>query len=211
MTNKLIKRKEYIAILACSIIFFMLLWMVESGTASIIDEPIRSFIISCRNDVLTPLMKGITNLGGAKIVTVICVLLLIFKKTRVTYGVPLSIGAIIVPYINREIKALVLRPRPDQATFLIEQGGWSFPSGHAITTMFFYGMFIYLIRKNMTNRKAANILTAILAIPMIFGGISRIYLGVHYPTDVLAGWCLGLLAILVMAEIIKMLERRKNK
>jgi len=76
--------------------------------------------------------------------------------------------------------------------------GYSFPSGHSITSMFVYGMLIYLVRKNIKNRKHADIMTVILAIPAITIGLSRIYLGVHFPTDVLAGWCLGVITIMVI-------------
>lgn len=186
----------------CLAVFFALWLMVEVGDASLIDDPIRNAVISTRIAWLTPIMKVITYMGNWQTITAICLILLLIKKTRLTYGVPLSIGAIFVSLANKGIKAIVMRPRPDQAMFLIEQGGWSFPSGHAITSMFFYGMLIWLIRRNVKNRKLADILTAILTIPMILVGISRIYLGVHYPTDVLAGWSLGLVTIVVFSQIV---------
>lgn len=194
-------------IATCLAVFFALWLMVEMGHASLIDDPIRNAILSCRADWLTPVMKVITYMGNWQTITAICLILLAFRKTRLTYGVPLSIGAIFVSLTNKGIKALVMRPRPDQAMFLIEQGGWSFPSGHAITSMFFYGMAIWLIRRNVQDHKLANILTVILAFPMILVGISRVYLGVHYPTDVLAGWSLGLLTIVIMTMIIKKIDR----
>lgn len=187
----------------CVSIFFALWIMVEVGDASLIDDSFRNAVISIRSEWLTPIMILITYMGNWQTITVICLVLLVFRKTRLTYGVPLSIGALLVSLANKGIKAIVMRPRPDHAMFLIEQGGWSFPSGHAITSMFFYGMAIWLIRRNVKNRKLADILTAILTIPMILVGISRIYLGVHYPTDVLAGWCLGIIAITVATGIIK--------
>lgn len=187
----------------CVSIFFALWIMVEVGDASLIDDSFRNAVISIRSEWLTPIMILITYMGNWQTITVICLVLLAFRKTRLTYGLPLSIGALLVSLANKGIKAIVMRPRPDHAMFLIEQGGWSFPSGHAITSMFFYGMAIWLIRRNVKNRKLADILTAILTIPMILVGISRIYLGVHYPTDVLAGWCLGIIAITVATGIIK--------
>jgi len=187
----------------CLAVFFALWLMIETGHASLIDDPIRNAVISTRSDWLTPIMKVITYMGNWQTITVICLILLAFRKTRLTYGVPLSIGALFVSLANKGIKAIVMRPRPDQAMFLIEQGGWSFPSGHSITSMFFYGMAIWLIRRNVTDRRLADILTVLLAIPMILIGVSRVYLGVHYPTDVLAGWCLGVLVVVAMAEIIK--------
>ncbi|MBQ4596524.1 MAG: phosphatase PAP2 family protein [Firmicutes bacterium] len=177
--------------------------MVEVGDASLIDDPVRNAVISTRGDWLTPVMRAITYMGNWQTITVICLILLAFRKTRLTYGVPLSIGALFVSLANKGIKAIVMRPRPDQAMFLIEQGGWSFPSGHSITSMFFYGMAIWLIRRNVTDPGLADILTVLLAIPMLLIGVSRVYLGVHYPTDVLAGWCLGVLVIAAIAEIIK--------
>jgi len=187
----------------CLAVFFALWLMIETGHASLIDDPIRNAVISTRSDWLTPIMKVITYMGNWQTITVICLILLAFRKTRLTYGVPLSIGALFVSLANKGIKAIVMRPRPDQAMFLIEQGGWSFPSGHSITSMFFYGMAIWLIRRNVTDHRLADILTVLLAIPMILIGVSRVYLGVHYPTDVLAGWCLGVLVVVAMAEIIK--------
>ena len=187
--------------------FFALWLMVEMGHASLIDDPVRSAVISTRSAWLTPIMKVITYMGNWQTITMICLFLLIIKKTRITYGVPLSIGALFVSLANKGIKAIVMRPRPDAEMFLIEQGGWSFPSGHAITSMFFFGMLIWLIRRNMTNHRTADVLTVLLAIPMLLIGVSRVYLGVHYPTDVLAGWCLGVLVIAVMAEIIAKKDR----
>lgn len=204
ITIKNRKRIYLINIVSLCLIGFFGLWvMVETGSASLIDDPIRNAVISMRNDWLTVIMKAITYMGNWQTITLICLVLLIVKKTRIAYGVPLSIGSLFVSLANKGIKAIVLRPRPDEAMFLIEQGGWSFPSGHAITSMFFFGMLIWLIRRNVKNIRYANILTVLFIVPMILIGISRVYLGVHYPTDVLAGWCLGILVISVMTSIIE--------
>ena len=120
-------------------------------------------------------------------------------------------SAISVTVINKIIKNLVQRDRPDQIYHLIKQGGYSFTSGHSITSMFVFGMLIYLVRVNVQNRTAANILTVVLAIPMVCIGLSRIYLGVHYPTDVLAGWALGIAVMMVVIEIADRLHRRSHE
>lgn len=196
------KISTFSIVATCLAVFFALWLMVEMGHASLIDDPVRNAVISMRSGWLTPIMKAITYMGNWQTITAICLVLLALRKTRITYGVPLSIGALFVSLANKGIKAIVMRPRPDQAMFLIEQGGWSFPSGHAITSMFFFGMLIWLIRRNMTNRRLANILTVLLTIPMVLIGVSRVYLGVHYPTDVLAGWCLGIVTIVIISRIV---------
>lgn len=215
-TGEVSGRIPTFSIVAMCLAGFFVLWlMVEMGHVSLIDDSVRSAVISTRSAWLTPIMKVITYMGNWQTITMICLFLLIIKKTRITYGVPLSIGALFVSLANKGIKAIVMRPRPDAEMFLIEQGGWSFPSGHAITSMFFFGMLIWLIRRNSRisdgeqdgsksiDHRTADVLTVLLAIPMLLIGVSRVYLGVHYPTDVLAGWCLGIIVIVVMSEVIK--------
>ena len=172
-----------------------MLYCVRSGCAAGFDDPVRYFFYGMRNDILTPVVKAVTYLGNWQSIVIICLILLVLRPTRLIYGVPVSAGAAFVTVLNKLIKNLVQRPRPDDIVHLVSEGGFSFPSGHSITSMFVFGILIYLVRTNVRNRAAANTLTAILAIPMICIGISRIYLGVHYPTDVLAGWFLGIATI----------------
>ena len=194
------KSKLYISI-SCAVLFFILLLMVKTNTAHFIDDPIRNIFYAMRADLLTPIVKVITYMGNWQCITLLCVILLLFPQTRKTYGIPVSCGAIFVSLFNKFVKRLVLRPRPDDIVHLVNIGGYSFPSGHSITSMCVYGMLIYLVRKNMKNRKHADIMTVILTIPAIAIGLSRIYLGVHFPTDVLAGWCLGIITIMVIMYI----------
>ena len=181
--------------------FLFILYMAAAGNAYIIDDPVRGLFYSIRADWLTPFVKVITYMGNWQSITLLCIILLIMKPTRRTYGLPVSAGAIAVTVLNKIIKSLVERPRPDDIVHLVHAGGFSFPSGHSITSMFVFGLLIYLVRTNMQNRHAANILTVVLAIPMVCIGLSRIYLGVHYPTDVLAGWSLGIVMIAVVSAV----------
>lgn len=182
--------------------FGILLFFVLTSHAASFDDPVRSFFYDLRCEWLTSVMKVITYMGNWQAIVILCLILLILPPTRTTYGVPVASGAIFVTVLNKMIKNIVQRPRPDDILHLVREGGFSFSSGHSITSMFVYGILIYLIRANVQNRTLANILTALLCIPLIGVGISRIYLGVHYPTDVLAGWCLGITVIVLMIEIL---------
>ena len=186
----------------------MMLFFVQSGKAAAFDDAVRFFFYDMRSGALTSAAKVMTYLGNWQSVTVLCIILLIIKPTRIRYGIPVSAGAISVTVINKIIKNLVRRERPDQIYHLIKQGGYSFPSGHSITSMFEFGILIYLVRANVQNRKAANVLTVIIAVCI---GLSRIYLGVHYPSDVLAGWALGIAVMMVVIEIADRLRSRSHK
>lgn len=201
------KKMQLMVGIAGIIGFCILLFSVLTGYAAAFDDPVRNFFYDLRCEWLTPIVKAITYLGNWQSIVILCLVLLILPPTRIPYGVPVASGAIFVTILNKIIKNIVQRPRPDDILHLVQEGGFSFSSGHSITSMFVYGMLIYLIRRNVQNRTLANILTMILCIPLIGVGISRIYLGVHYPTDVLAGWCLGITVIVLMIELLYRFRR----
>lgn len=201
------KKMQLMVGIAGIIGFCILLFSVLTGYAAAFDDPVRNFFYDLRCEWLTPIVKAITYLGNWQSIVILCLVLLILPPTRIPYGVPVASGAIFVTILNKIIKNIVQRPRPDDILHLVQEGGFSFSSGHSITSMFVYGMLIYLIRKNVQNRILANILTVLLCIPLIGVGISRIYLGVHYPTDVLAGWCLGITVIILMVELLHRFRR----
>lgn len=93
---------------------------------------------------------------------------------------------------------------------LIPQGGYSFPSGHSMNCIVCYGILIYLIRRYCPNKKAANILTVLLGLLIIGIGTSRVYVGVHFPTDVLGGWSLGLAFLLVSIIMLEKIRGEKE-
>jgi undecaprenyl-diphosphatase len=87
-----------------------------------------------------------------------------------------------------------MRDRPDDILSLIEEGGYSFPSGHANTSIIFYLFLAFLVGRALKQRKHGDMLALIYALVIILIfliGVSRVYLGVHYPSDIIAGWCLG--------------------
>ena len=205
MDTTLIRRTA--AIFAAGLFIFILACVLLDSTSAF-DDPVRYAFYELRGDELTFIAKAITNTADKIVIIALCIILLIIPATRIKFGVPLSAGALGVTLINQLLKHLIRRPRPE-IVHLVSETGYSFPSGHSITSMFFYCLSIWLVRRYVTNKKARDILTVILAVPMLLVGPTRIYLGVHYPTDVLAGWCLGFLIFAVVVEIIKLLSQRK--
>ena len=96
---------------------------------------------------------------------------------------------------------IVCRSRPDHLR-LVKQGGYSFPSGHSMITVCFYGLLMYLIMKKVKNKYLKIVSMIILSIIVITIPISRIYVGVHYPTDVVAGLSLGGIVLILSINCI---------
>jgi undecaprenyl-diphosphatase len=182
-----------------------------TGKAVVFDTAVSTWFYSLRADWLTQPVKSITYLGNWQTVTLICVVLLFFRETRKKYGYAAAATVILVTRLNSTIKSIFQRPRPDVSLHLIEQGGYSFTSGHAITSWVFYGLLIYLIRKHVKSPPEKNLLTGLMILPMALIGLSRIYLGVHYPTDVLGAWLLGTALLVVVIVIYDMIYERSSK
>ena len=190
-------------------IFALILAGVATEHAAGFDDPVREFFYSLRGPLMTRVAVFITTLANKYVIIGLCLLLLIVPQTRLTFGVPLSAGALGTMLLNTLIKHIVGRLRPDVLHLVVEEG-YSFPSGHSITSMFFYGFAIWLVWRNVKNPTARNILTVVLAVPMLLIGPTRVYLGVHFPTDVLAAWCLAIAAIMLAIEIIRLFEKRRR-
>lgn len=208
--KKSMTKKRRVILTVGLLLFALLAALMSTGNLQWFDDPVREWIYSIRTPGLTAVLKVITYLGNWQTITLLCIALLLFPKTRLRYGVPVSAGAIFVTAFNKLVKHIFERPRPEESLHLIAEGGYSFTSGHSITSMVVFGLLIYLVRKYVRNRKAANLLTVVLAIPWIFIGLSRIYMGVHYPSDVLAGWALGAVVLMVIISIEETCTARKS-
>jgi len=204
-----LKSKKTTANVICLLIFLMgfltIVYFVASSApewqVSNFDTSLRDAILGLRCGFLSAILIPITYSANWETITFLCIITLFFKRTRMKYGIPLSIAAICATLVQTYIKQLVQRPRPDAASFLIEQGGYSFPSAHSSTSLVFYFLMAYLIWRYMKNRKMAQTISvACCCLPLLIG-FSRIYLGVHYPTDVLGGWLLGGILLIVFLMV----------
>ena len=181
--------------------FIILLVLVKLEKTMNIDTDIYNFIIKIKSDHLTNMVKIITNLGSTfVIVTIIIVSFLLFRKR--IYPILIASNILGVVLVNQTLKHLVMRPRPE-FLHLVEESGFSFPSGHSMAAFGFYGYFIYLINISNINKKIKIILTIILSILIIIIGLSRVYLGVHYLSDILAGFIMSFIYLIVFTTITK--------
>lgn len=179
------------------------------------DESILLFLQdNVRNAVLTPVMEGISMLGDFKgaIWIALALILIAVKKTRwvgISLGTALSLSGIIT---NLIIKHLVNRPRPyTMIEGLVPEGkipsDASFPSGH--TALGFVVATVFLLTLPwIMEKKRAMVISVIFIVLAVLVGFSRLYLGVHYPTDVLAGMLLGIVYGIVAKMVVGKIRER---
>ena len=148
---------------------------------------ISTFLIS---DFATPIAKLITNLGGAIFLIALTIILIILIKNK-KIGISIFSNLVIITILNQLLKRILQRPRPTEYR-IIEETGYSFPSGHSMISMAFYGYLIYLIYKYIKNKYIKWGATILLSVLICSIGISRVYLGVHYTSDVLGGFFISI-------------------
>jgi undecaprenyl-diphosphatase len=108
------------------------------------------------------------------------------------------------------LKFFFNRPRP-LIPLLKDVPGLSFPSGHAFMSFIFYSFIIYLVYHDVKNRRAKWSIISILAFVILAIGLSRIYLRVHYASDVLAGYCFGMMSLLILLRLLRQIENGNEK
>lgn len=186
-----LKRKRILIIGACIILFIELLDDVLEGDLMTLDLLAKAFFVeNLRADWLTPIMESISALATPVSLLVLLLIIVAFAPGK-RPGMFCTVNLVLVVLLNVLLKELVQRPRPEDINLVVETG-FSFPSGHSMVAMAFFGLLVWLVwhyEKDRTLRLAccAGFLLIILLI-----GISRIYLGVHYASDVLAGFCISL-------------------
>jgi undecaprenyl-diphosphatase len=152
----------------------------------------------------------ITALGGTTVTTLITLAVIGFLLMRRLYHAVwlVVIAAVGGGVLTSGIKHIIARPRPPESLRLDMVTSASFPSGHSLVSAVIYLTLAALLTRlvDRTRLKAYILTVAILAVVLI--GLSRVYLGVHYPTDVLAGWTLGLAWALLCWLVARYLQRR---
>lgn len=181
------------------------------------DEKVTSFIYDYRSEQMTKFVTFITDLGDvityAIIIVVVAVWLLVGKK-NIRWLIQSFIILTSTSLLNILIKHYIDRPRPDLEMRLVEASSYSYPSGHSMCALAFYGFLIYLAYKKVEHRWIKVLAFIFLPLLILGIGASRVYLGVHYPSDVIAGFAAGLfwlVFLIMLVNIFRFYRKRKKK
>lgn len=196
-------------------VFIDLTEILHSKTITRFDRNVTDFIISFRSPQLNKIFQFITDLGdvyGYLVLTALCAIgfYLRFKNWR--YVLEMLFVMIVAGLSNLALKQVINRARPD-AAHLVAVETLSYPSGHAMGAIAFYGFLIYLFYNFKMNSLLKIVIILIFSFLILAIGISRVYLGVHYPSDIVGGFIAGFIWIIfciILFQVMDIFRRRKR-
>lgn len=198
------KRKETI-IFFC-LLFILFLGLYLSSNISFFDEFIYDFVINLKSEAFTNFMKIITFFASTKFIMLLMFIFLViyFLKNKKIFLIMdiIVLGEVI---LNNSIKLIIGRERPELIN-LVTETSYSFPSGHTMVAVVLYGFIMYIVSKLKINKYLRFTIISLFSSLIILIMMSRIYLGVHYASDVFAGMSLSIAYLIFMIDL---LERRK--
>ncbi len=201
-----------IGLFTCLVISLGLGWLFQEvleKEAFGFDTTVLLEVHRWANPVLDRVMVSLTRLGDPEFVVVIIALsfgLLLWRQQR-TEAKVLTIACLGALILNQGLKLFFAKPRPQLWTPLIPETSFSFPSGHALGSLVLYGFLAYLWAIATPKLSVWIYSFAILLIISI--GISRLYLGVHWFTDIVAGYAVGFLWLMICITLLQLQTLKK--
>ena len=208
--KKVLNKKILWAVISF-ILFVILTILVLLKVTNKFDSAIDSYMISIRNDALTNFMVIITNIGGSYSlisITFLAILVAIIKQKRLPLNT--MINLVIVFLTSQIFKLIIHRPRPT-GIFLTHANGYSYPSGHTMVSFAFFTFVAISLCEKIKNKTLKLFIKIATAILIIMIGFSRIYLGVHYLTDIIGAYLLGTSYLLVFLNIRANYIKKRQK
>lgn len=195
--------------LACIMVFYFLARDILQGQNLTLDAVAFTFTDYLTTNTFTTVITVITFFASRNFITAAALTLIfyfLFVRKHKWYSLRVPVIALGSILLNLILKFFFNRPRP-LLPHLVPSSGLSFPSGHAMVSASFYGLLIYLVHRHVTHKIWRIVLIILLAIFILLIGFSRVYLHVHYASDVLAGWAAGLLWVMLAIHLLERVEQ----
>ena len=199
------KDRNNLIVIGIFILLFVIVTMfISNGLTKDIDNSVYSFIISFRCNFLDNYFKLITKLGNVTYVIIVLGICVLFIRNKNVVYLCFSMSLSVI--FNYIIKHIIKRDRPNILR-LISQGGYSYPSGHTMISLCCYGYLFYYVYKYVKNKYLRISLLVLLSLIIISIPISRIYVGVHYFSDIVGGLLLGGVILFIVIRYGKYIIR----
>ena len=188
------------------LLFFYLVRLINANTISVLDNYIYNLIKGFISPKMTPIVKFITEFGNYTVMIPVIILFYLFNKDK-SFNRYFTINLVAIFTSNFIVKNIISRDRPIDINLIIENG-FSFPSGHSMVSFAFYGFIIYYVYCSHLSKLGKTIIISILTLLVLMIGLSRIYLGVHYASDVIGGFVLALVYLIIFIKYIYKKEKK---
>jgi undecaprenyl-diphosphatase len=178
----------------------------------VVDQWIVARVLYFRSPLANSVMEAVTQLGGTAFIVPCSLGIVAYLFFRRHFDKAAGFAAAILggSLLNFILKTIIHRPRPISETSLMAVSGWSFPSGHAMSSVIFYGMITYLMARSVESWRLTAFFVALAGLIVFVIGFSRIYLQVHYLSDVLAGFAGGLFWLSVCVTGLEMYSIKRG-
>lgn len=201
----------WIVIVLCILVFSTILKDVLTNGMWSLDTTVQHLIANNNNKAIITACKILAKIGGRggiAVITTIASLVCIFKFKNKKMALLIVTNILGSGVLNHILKEIIQRPRPEHR--MMEVSGYSFPSGHTMGAMALWGLFIVLTYKFVKNKILKTYMICIMSLIIIFMGASRVYLGVHYPSDVIAGFAISLAYLILNIKLAKFISAKTN-
>ncbi|MEZ4447015.1 MAG: phosphatase PAP2 family protein [Polyangiaceae bacterium] len=181
---------RWLVLFASLVVFLRLAWELRSASIVKLDLPVQRWLQASRTEGLTAAMETVTHFGDGPVIATVAVVgtgLLLFVGHHRRSAAYLALAASGAGLLVAGLKAVFARDRPIDR--LVPEMGFAFPSGHSLASAATYGAIALLAATRFPKLRLPIVATCVLLVLTV--GLSRAYLFVHYPSDVLAGWALG--------------------
>ncbi|PFF76487.1 phosphoesterase [Bacillus cereus] len=190
-------------------VFGIVAWRVHAGGVTVMDTYVRGLVRGLQTESSLIFFSYFTKLGSAIgiVATLVISLLVFWKKRYYAAMIVYPMGILITHLVNKGIKEIVKRERPS-LNEVLDALGYSFPSGHAMLSIMTFGFLTYIIAANLKSVAGKCVTTILMGIVILSIGLSRVILNVHYPTDILAGYCVGGILLIIAIYYHRLLTER---
>ena len=197
-----------------ALIFFG--WLADEaleGDARAFDDATRAAVHQLASPMVTAIMRGFSFIGSTIALTIATIFVVVrfamqkWKREAILFALTM-IGA---GLLNITLKLAFKRPRPVPFFNLSPPESYSFPSGHSLTSAVFFGALAAILTARIKSSQVRAAIWIVSTVMFLLIGLSRIYLGVHYTTDVIAGFAAALIWILVVRFVEMGLVRRRRR
>ena len=198
---RLVQSRRAMLVLVAVLVFTWLLFEIKTDDIMRMDAAAHSLVVMhIRAAWLTPIMQSISDLAHPVVLVVMLLVIEVFAPGR-RPGLCAAVNLVLATLLNLLLKTLIQRPRPEGYR-LVAESGFSFPSGHSMVAMAFYGLLIWMVWHYEKDALVRRLGVIGFGLVIVLVGLSRIYLGVHYASDVLAGFCASIAWLGVYTKLL---------